>query len=249
MAPQIANQFTGETVVVTGANGSIGAEAVNAFADRGATVFAIDRAPAPEGAPIRETVHHVQADITDVDAIGRLAADITLQTGRLDTWINNAGILLRSPAIDITPEAWDLTLGVNLRGAFFAAQAAAREMIKVGRGNIINLSSYTGSRARPNCADYAVSKAGLAHLTSCLAVEWGPLGLKVNAIAPGYIETPMTSWMRSSVEVYDEYVSRTPSRRMGDPTEIAAAMIYLASADSSFVNGHTLVVDGGISLA
>ncbi|MFJ6376212.1 SDR family NAD(P)-dependent oxidoreductase [Pseudarthrobacter oxydans] len=116
-------------------------------------------------------------------------------------------------------------------------------------GNPHDVSSYAGLKGRPNCADYAVSKAGISHLTACLAVEWGPLGLRINAIAPGYIETPMSSWMRSSSEVYDEYMARTPSRRLGAPEEIAASMVYLASDASSYVNGHTLVVDGGISLA
>lgn len=242
-------QFQGHTVVVTGANGAIGGAAVDAFVSQGASVFALDRDAPREEHYDRDSVKSVQIDITDIDAVSALAGEIVAQTGRLDCWVNNAGMLRRSPAIDITAEAWDLTMGVNLRGAFFAAQAAAREMIKIGQGTIINVSSYAGLKGRPNCADYAVSKAGISHLTSCLAVEWGPLGLRVNAIAPGYIETPMSSWMRSSSEVYDEYMSRTPSRRLGAPEEIAASMVYLASDASSYVNGHTLVVDGGISLA
>ncbi|MGO4588869.1 SDR family NAD(P)-dependent oxidoreductase [Paenarthrobacter sp. 2TAF44] len=249
-APQArTQQFESHTVVVTGANGAIGAAAVEAFVNQGASVFAVDRDTPREANNGRDSVTSIQIDITDIDAVAALAGEIVAQTGRLDCWVNNAGMLRRSPAIDITAEAWDLTMGVNLRGAFFAAQAAARVMIKIGQGTIINVSSYAGLKGRPNCADYAVSKAGISHLTSCLAVEWGPLGLRVNAIAPGYIETPMSSWMRSSSEVYDEYMSRTPSRRLGTPEEIASAMVYLASDASSYVNGHTLVVDGGISLA
>lgn len=242
-------RFPGHTVVVTGANGAIGAAAVEAFFNEGATVYALDRDAPREEHQDKNSVINVQMDITDTDAVSKLAGEIISQTGRLDCWVNNAGMLRRSAAIDITPDAWDLTMSVNLRGAFFAAQAAAREMIKAGQGTIINVSSYAGLKGRPNCADYAVSKAGISHLTACLAVEWGPLGLRVNAIAPGYIETPMSSWMRSSSEVYDEYMSRTPSRRLGAPEEIAASMVYLASDASSYVNGHTLVVDGGISLS
>ncbi|PRY08927.1 SDR family NAD(P)-dependent oxidoreductase [Kineococcus rhizosphaerae] len=237
----------GRVVVVTGAGGSIGAAAVQGFEERGATVFAVDR-DVPQENDRRAGVEYRTLDITDHRAVDDLAVEVVRENGRLDGWINNAGVLVRATALELTPEAWDRTMDVNLKGAFFAAQAAARQMIQAGRGVIVNVASYAGLKARPNCADYASSKAALIHLTSCLAVEWGPLGLRVNAIAPGYVDTPMSAWMRESPEVFAQYMDRTPSRRLGEPLDIAQAMAYLVGDESAYVNGHTLVVDGGISL-
>ena len=164
-------------------------------------------------------------------------------------WINNASYMKRSPALEMDLESWNKTLSVNLTGTFFGAQAAARIMAANRGGSIINLSSYAGLKARPNCPDYASAKAAVAHLSECLALEWGPLGIRVNAIAPGYIRTKMSSWMHEDATNYQAYVSKTPLQRMGEPEEIAQMMLHLASSASSFVTGQTFLVDGGITKA
>ena len=120
-------------------------------------------------------------------------------------------------------------------------------MVAQRSGAIINLSSYAGVKPRPNCADYASAKAAVAHLTQCLALEWSPMGLRVNAIAPGFIETPMSSWMHADAATHAEYIGRLPARRLGQPAEIADAVLYLASQASAYVTGHVLLVDGGVS--
>ena len=240
--------LSGKIAVVTGANGSIGRATVLGLLAQGALVVATDIA-AESNFDVIAGVQYRQLDVTLVEALRELSDRVAREHEKLDIWVNNAGTLSRGPALDLSPELWDRTFAINLKGTFFGAQAAARHMAKAGAGVIINLSSYAGVKARPNCADYAAAKAGVAHLTQCLSLEWSPLGIRVNAIAPGYIETPMSSWMHADPQTYQTYVEKTPSRRIGQPSEIAAAVAYLASESASYVTGHVMMVDGGISIA
>jgi len=236
--------LAGKIAVVTGAGGGIGRAMAAAFRQQGATVIATDlnlEALSGVDADCR------QLDVTQAQAVRELADAVAAQYGALDVWVNNAGFMARMPAMDLDEAAWQRTMDINLKGTFFGAQAAARHMIAQGSGAIINLSSYAGVKPRPNCADYAAAKAGVAHLTQCLALEWSPKGLRVNAIAPGFIETPMSSWMHADAATYAEYVERLPARRVGQPSEIADAALYLASQASAYVTGHVLMVDGGVS--
>ena len=236
--------LAGKIAVVTGAGGGIGRAMAAAFRQQGATVVATDldlEALSGVDADCR------QLDVTQAQAVRALADAVAAQYGALDVWVNNAGFMARMPAMDLDEVAWQRTMDINLKGTFFGAQAAARHMIAQGSGAIINLSSYAGVKPRPNCADYAAAKAGVAHLTQCLALEWSPKGLRVNAIAPGFIETPMSSWMHADAATYAEYVERLPARRVGQPSEIADAALYLASQASAYVTGHVLLVDGGVS--
>lgn len=242
----------GKVAVVTGAGGGIGLATVAALTANGVHVVATDRDAAGLAGSCEErglSCESLPLDVADVDAVRALAADVHRRHGRLDLWVNNAGMLVRSTALELEPAGWQRTLDVNLKGSFFGAQAAARFMSQNGGGAIVSLSSYAGLKARPNCPDYAAAKAAIAHLTACLALEWSPLGIRVNAIAPGYIETPMSSWMHADPQAYKVYMERTPARRLGRPDEIACAVLFLASQASSYVMGHVLTVDGGISHA
>ncbi len=236
--------LAGKVAVVTGAGGGIGRAVVAALRKQGVTVVATDRdlaALADVDADRREL------DVTRPQALHALAQAVSAEHGALDIWVNNAGFMDRMPALELDEAGWQRTLDINLKGTFFGAQAAAKQMIPQGGGAIINLSSYAGVKPRPNCADYASAKAGVAHLTQCLALEWSPKGLRVNAIAPGFIETPMSSWMHADAATYAEYIERLPARRLGQPAEIADAALYLASQASAYVTGHVLLVDGGVS--
>ncbi|ASC69024.1 short-chain dehydrogenase [Achromobacter denitrificans] len=236
--------LAGKVAVVTGAGGGIGRAVVAALRKQGVTVVATDRdlaALADVDADRREL------DVTRPQALHALAQAVSAEHGALDIWVNNAGFMERMPALELDEAGWQRTLDINLKGTFFGAQAAAKQMIPQGGGAIINLSSYAGVKPRPNCADYASAKAGVAHLTQCLALEWSPKGLRVNAIAPGFIETPMSSWMHADAATYAEYIERLPARRLGQPAEIADAALYLASQASAYVTGHVLLVDGGVS--
>ncbi|MDF3850898.1 SDR family NAD(P)-dependent oxidoreductase [Achromobacter denitrificans] len=236
--------LAGKVAVVTGAGGGIGRAVVAALRKQGVTVVATDRdlaALSDVDADRREL------DVTRPQALHALAQAVSAEHGALDIWVNNAGFMERMPALELDEAGWQRTLDINLKGTFFGAQAAAKQMIPQGGGAIINLSSYAGVKPRPNCADYASAKAGVAHLTQCLALEWSPKGLRVNAIAPGFIETPMSSWMHADAATYAEYIERLPARRLGQPAEIADAALYLASQASAYVTGHVLLVDGGVS--
>ena len=232
--------LAGKVAVVTGANGGIGRAICEAFTREGARVVGIDRDALPSGHPAEGR----QIDVTKFDEIAALAKGIHTLYGKLDIWVNNAGFLARGPALEVTPDAWRETIAVNLDATFFGAQAAARVMSEKG-GAIINLSSYAGIKARPQCAAYAAAKAAVAHLTACLATEWGPLGIRVNALAPGYIETPMSAWMHQDPMQRAALLSRTPLGRIGQPEEIASAATFLASDTAAFITGQTLGVDGG----
>lgn len=231
-------------VVVTGAAGGIGSATCAEFVARGAVVIGADRSL--PGEPV-DSVDYRTLDVTDVAAVRALADDVVSTHGAIDVWVNNAGYLSRSSALELEEEDWRRTIDVNLMATFFGAQAAARHMVTRGSGSIVNLTSYAGVKARPNCADYASSKAGVAHLTECLAVEWGPHGIRVNAIAPGYIDTPMSAWMHEDAAGMEWFSARSPMGRLGQPEEVAKAIAYLSSDDSSYVTGHVMLVDGGFA--
>lgn len=233
-----------KVAVITGASGGIGAAICQRLKADGIKIVAIDRVLPDQQ---NEDVDYRVLDITQTAALGLVADDIAARHGSIDIWVNNAGFLERKDALSITEAEWNVTLAVNLTATFFGAQHAARIMQSGGHGGaIINLSSYAGLKARPNCAAYAAAKAAIAHLTACLAVEWGPHGVRVNAIAPGYIETPMSAWMHQDQQQRTQLLARTPLARIGEPSEIADAVRFLARDESSYITGHTLSVDGGI---
>ncbi|MDR5799142.1 MULTISPECIES: SDR family NAD(P)-dependent oxidoreductase [Caballeronia] len=244
--------FNSKVAVVTGAAGAIGQSVVKLLASNGASVVATDL----HEAQLRETYEHLLGsvdirclDVTNAEDSRRLAADIQAQYGRLDVWINNAGILERQAALEISADDWRRHIEINLNGTFFGSQAAASVMAKNGGGSIVNLSSFAGTRARPGVPHYATAKAAVAHLTQCLALEWGKVKIRVNAIAPGYIQTPMTSWLHSDPAYAAPFLEKTPLGRLGQPDEIAEHILYLASDVSSFMTGNILVVDGGVRLS
>lgn len=237
-------ELSGKVAVVTGANGGIGRATVEALAGQGVHVVMTDMVQ-PDALP--QNVEFRPLDVTDVGAVRALADDVATRHGRLDIWVNNAGMLKRQESLELELDDWLKTLAVNLQGTFFGAQAAARQMATRGGGSIVNLTSYAGIKARPNCADYASAKAGVAHLTQCLALEWGHLGVRVNAIAPGFIETPMSSWMHGDPATYQAYLAKIPAGRLGQPEEIAKTVVYLSSDLASYVTGHIVAVDGGAS--
>jgi len=230
--------------VITGASGGIGSAVCRRLKADGMKIVAIDRVPPTQK---DEGIDYRICDITDTAALAGIADDIADRHSSIDVWVNNAGFLERKEALEISEAEWNETLSVNQTATFFGAQHAARIMRQSGRGGaIINLSSYAGLKARPNCAAYAAAKAAIAHLTACLAVEWGQYEIRVNAIAPGYIETAMSAWMHQDEQHRAQLLGRTPLARLGEPSEIAEAVRFLAREESSYITGHTLSVDGGI---
>ena len=166
--------------------------------------------------------------------------------GRLDILVNNAGIAPGNPAEDVREEDLDATLAVNLKGTFLASQAAGRVMIGQGHGRIINIGSQAGAVALPGESVYCMTKAAIAHLTRCLAVEWGRHGITVNAVAPTFIATPGTESALSDPEFRADVIERIAAlHRIGEPVEVAGVVVFLASPAASLITGETVLVDGG----
>ncbi len=188
----------------------------------------------------------LQMDMTDLRQI-RQAIDQTVQSfGRLDILVNNAGIAPDNLAENVTEEDFDRTLAINLKGTFFACQAAAKIMIGQKNGCIINMSSQAAFAALPTESVYCMTKAGISHLTKCLAVEWGKHNINVNAVAPTFIHTPGTQPALADPVFRQDVVDRIAAlHRIGEPIEVAGAVVFLASPAASLITGHTLVIDGG----
>lgn len=246
-------QLAGKTVLVTGASRGIGQAIAIGMAHAGADLVLIGR---DEEAltQTREEVERVgqhgdtyTCDLRDIDDIQDTVAKV-LQKRAIDVLVNNAGLNIRTPALEVTTEQWQTIVDTDLRGAFFMAQQVGRDMVQRGRGSIINVSSVGGHVALRTGVAYAAAKAGVIQMTKVLAIEWGPHNVRVNAIAPWYFRTPLTETLLTDESYHAEVVSRTPLRRVGDVAELVGPAVFLASDAASYVTGHTLFVDGGMSV-
>jgi len=185
-------------------------------------------------------------DVLDLEQVRSAVQATASQLGRLDILVNNAGVAESNMAVDVTVDEFDRTVAVNLKGTFFASQAAARIMISQSYGRIVNVSSQAGFVALPIESVYCMTKAGIAHLTKCLAVEWGPHGITVNGVAPTFIRTPGTDAALSDPAFERDVTERIAAlHRIGEPVEVAGAVVFLASPAASLITGETILIDGG----
>jgi NAD(P)-dependent dehydrogenase (short-subunit alcohol dehydrogenase family) len=244
--------LNGQVALVTGAGRGLGRAMSLALAHAGADVALGLRdvnmqgdLPAQIEAMGRRTIP-LQMDMRRLDQIFQTVDDTVRRLGRLDILVNNAGLAPDNLAENVREEDFDLTVAVNLKGTFFASQAAGRVMIGQKSGRIINLSSQAGFVALPTESVYCMTKAAIAHLTKCLAVEWGKYNITVNAVAPTFIRTPGTETCLANPEFRADVIERIAAlHRIGDPMDVAGAVIFLASSAASLITGETILIDGG----
>lgn len=243
--------LTGKVAVVTGANRGIGHGLSLALAAASAKVAVAGRDLSELGAvadQIRSAggdAMAVELDVVSTDAITSAMEEVRSRFGSLDILVNNAGLGANHPAEDITEADWDTMMAVNLRGLFFCCQAAGRIMLEQGAGRIINMSSQAGVVGIRDHAVYSASKGGVNMLTKVLALEWSSRGVTVNAVAPTFIYTPGTAERLDQPDYLQGVLDRLPIGRVGTTTDVAGAVIYLASPAGAMVTGHILLVDGG----
>jgi gluconate 5-dehydrogenase len=247
----------GRRALVTGSSRGIGRALARGLLEAGCTVVlhardldALKRAASELAAATAASdaeVHVAAFDLTDPEAVADGVAAAEQAVGAFDILINNAGVQHRASLLDFSDDAWRRVLDTNLTSAFLVGRAVARGMVERRRGKIVNVCSLQAEFARPGIAPYAASKGGLKMLTRGMCADWGPLGLQINAIAPGYFETELTRPLLDD-EKFDAWVrARTPAARWGRPDELIGALLFLASPASDFVNGQLLFVDGGMS--
>jgi 3-oxoacyl-[acyl-carrier protein] reductase len=248
-------RFNDKVALVTGAAQGIGAATARRLASEGASVAVVDLT-AERAQPVVDeitaaggTAAAFGADVSDEASVGSMVDGVVARFGRLDVLVNNAGVTKDNLLFKMSRDDWDSVLAINLTGVFLCCQAAQGHMVAQRSGTIVNLSSRSalGNRGQVN---YAATKAGVQGLTATLALELGPLGIRVNAVAPGYVATSMTAAtatrVGSSPEEHQELAAKnTPLRRVGQPEEIASVIAFLASDDASYVSGQTLYVNGG----
>jgi NAD(P)-dependent dehydrogenase (short-subunit alcohol dehydrogenase family) len=246
--------LTGQVAIVTGTSRGLGQYFARALARSGADLVLTSRK--------RETLSTFEAeikamgrravsldlDVRDQESIEKMAADAEAAFGQIHILVNNAGCNIRKPALEVTWSDWNQILDTNLRGTFFVAQAVARRMISKGYGRIVNIGSVTSVFGYAGLAPYGASRGGVRQLTMSLADDWGKHGVTVNCLAPGWFRTEQNKVLYENQEWVDYLIDRIPVKRPGQPQDLDGAVVFLASEASRYVNGQTLLVDGGISV-
>jgi 2-deoxy-D-gluconate 3-dehydrogenase len=241
--------LTGRRAVVTGAGRGLGQAIARGLAQAGADLVLLGR-PGSQSATrdlitgLGRGVEVVDLDVSDHGAIERVAAEVN-SNRQVDILVNNAGIIDREDSVDVSRASWTRVVDVNLSGLFFLCQEFGRPMTERGQGKIVNIASLLSFQGGIRVASYAASKHGVAGVTKALSNEWAPLGVQVNAIAPGYISTDNTTALRADPDRSRSILERIPAGRWGEASDIAGAAVFLSSAAADYVNGHVLVVDGG----
>jgi NAD(P)-dependent dehydrogenase (short-subunit alcohol dehydrogenase family) len=245
--------LTGRVAVVTGASRGLGHTFARALARAGADVAITSRTlesvkpTADEITALGRRAVPLALDVRDEQSIRRMADAVHEAFGRIDILVNNAGCNIRKPAADVTWDDWNLVLDTNLRGAFFVAQAVAKFMLPRRSGRIINIGSVTSVFGSAGIGPYCASRGGIRQLTMSLADDWGPHGITVNCLAPGWFQTAQNAALYDDKAWVEYLVDRIPLRRHGRPEDLEGAIVFLASDGSAYITGQTLLVDGGIT--
>jgi NAD(P)-dependent dehydrogenase (short-subunit alcohol dehydrogenase family) len=248
--------LAGQVGIVTGGGQGLGKAFCHAFAEAGADVVIAEINPetgpvtAGEIEALGRRALFVETDVTDPESVEDMVSQTIETFGRVDFLMNNAGVVHHIPAEDVPLDEWQKVLNVNLTGLFICCQAVGRRMIEQGGGRIINIASMSGLIVNFPQAQtaYNASKAAVIHLTKSLASEWAPYNVRVNAIAPGYMNTEMASPFFEDPEMGGVWIAAIPMKRPGEPEELGPAAVYLASEASSYVTGETIVIDGGYTI-
>lgn len=251
----MTDSFQGKTIVVTGGSSGIGRGICRSFAMRGGDVIVADNQKEPrEGGPPTDKLladeygvntRFAECDVTQRNEL-EAAIKIAEELGGIDIMVNNAGIFETQEFLKVTPDEFDQMISTNTKGVFFGAQVAADRMIDAGSGVIINISSTAALSGSSDRIPYGASKAAVKQMTYSLADRLGPEGIRVNAVLPGLIDTKMADWVYER-DMLDGIRNNIPSRRLGTPEDIAEGVVFLASEQADYVNGETLIIDGGAS--
>ncbi|WP_136660739.1 SDR family oxidoreductase [Nitratireductor sp. XY-223] len=245
--------LSGKTALVTGSSQGIGFALARGLAKAGAGIILNGRDPQKleSAAEVLRgegwNIHSCAFDVTDHGAVESSINGLEADVGAIDILVNNAGMQHRTPLEDFDPAMFDKLLQTNIASVFNVGQAAARHMITRGAGKIINIASVQTALARPGIAPYTATKGAVGNLTKGMATDWAKYGLQVNAIAPGYFDTPLNAALVADAEFSAWLEKRTPAGRWGEIEELVGACVFLSAPASSFVNGHILYVDGGIT--
>lgn len=246
-------RLDGRLALITGSSGGIGFALARGLGQAGAALVlnGRDKIKLESAAAVLRgegfQVHTRAFDVTQAADVQAAVEDIETTLGAIDILVNNAGMQRRMPLEDFPVADWHELMRTNVDSVFFVGQAVARRMIPRRRGKIINICSVQSELGRPNIAPYMASKGAVKMLTKGMAIDWGPYGIQVNGLGPGYFKTELTEKLVADEQFSAWLTGRTPSRRWGEVAELAGAAVFLASDASSFVNGHVLYVDGGVT--
>ena len=248
-----AFRLDGQVALITGAAGGLGSAMARVFAAAGAHVGLAElpeRIGAAQEIAAVAAAHGVRAlavgmDVTDLPSIEAAVAEVEAKLGAPDVLVANAGVNVPRPALEVTEADWDRVLDVDLKGVFFTCQAAGRRMVARGTGSIVTIASQNGVIGYPQRAAYCAAKAGVVNLTRVLALEWATNGVRVNAVGPTFVETPLTRLTLADPALREDILRRIPLGRLGTPDEVAHAVLFLASPAASLITGTCLLADGG----